>query len=595
MAIQAANQLQIKVGSVCQSNRGMAFFAIVAAPAVDWLTMLLILVVVLQLLAILFIILKRRKKPDHQLLAELKNLRTLIDAIPDYLYIKDLKHRFVVANASVAKNINRSKPQELIGKTDHDFFHKDLADKYRAAEQVVMSSGNAIINHLEPSIDDEGKRIYVSSTKVPLCDSQGRVIGLVGVGRNVTRERLSEMEITAKSEVIVRERNQLRSLIDNIPDCIYIKDKIGRIIVANKHFAQIVGYSHPGELLMKNDYQLFTKDLADRYSEQEQNVMLSGQITIHEEPIVTAKGQSILGSTTLIPFKDNMDVVIGVIGIRRDITDAKRVEYLQKLNALLEEKQKEIIMQAEELGSQKEQLERSNKELLTLNSTKDKFFSIIAHDLKNPFFAIASLSEIFLNDYGELPDQERIQLVRLINQSAQKTFNLFENLLNWARAQTNQIRYNPQIFDLKIVVEENLRLIQIAAKSKGITISNGIMGCNPVLADKDMISLVVRNLLSNAIKFTPPNGTVAIKCLASNEFVELSIEDNGVGIEEVKQRQLFKIEHQVNSLGTKGETGTGLGLIVCKEFVASNFGEIHVQSKPGVGSVFSITIPSARV
>jgi len=562
----------------------------------SWVLYLLIGLVIGLSIIIIVLITGRRFRADRRVLEERNQLRTLIDSLPDYLYIKDKKSRFIIANRSVAYNMNCNHPSQLIGKTDFDFYQKDLAEGFYADEQHVMVTNKPMINKIEPAVNRHGKRIYISSTKLPLHDSKGRVIGLVGVGRDITTEKMIELEVLSKNEVILKERNQLRTLIDNIPDCIYIKDTNGRILVANRRMAEVVGFDSPEELIMKTDSQLFPMDLANRYANLEKEVIHKGVVKTSEEPIITSKGVSIFGSITLIPLRNSEKEITGIIGIRRDISDLKRVEYLKELNQQMREKQEEILKQSEELNAQKEQLERSNSKLQTLNSTKDRFFSIIAHDLKNPFFAITSLAEIIINEYNEMPDDEKIQLVQLIKLSAQKTFSLFENLLHWARTQTNQIRFNPQIFDIRTLIEENIKFIEITADGKNITIKNSITTCYPILADKDMVNLVLRNLLSNAIKFTINGGSITLHCEnISDKFIKISVEDNGVGMDDETINKLFKIDHHVSTTGTAGETGTGLGLIVCKEFIEMNGGEISIVSKPNKGSSFSFTVPKASV
>ncbi|UCH15739.1 MAG: hypothetical protein JSV22_07170 [Bacteroidales bacterium] len=267
---------------------------------------------------------------------------------------------------------------------------------------------------------------------------------------------------------------------------------------------------------------------------------------------------------------------------------------LNNTNTLLEERQQQIEEQTEELMTQKEELEKANVHLSELNSTKDKFFSIIAHDLKNPFHSILGFSELLNKNYSELSEDEKYMYAELIYQSSKNTYSLLENLLQWARSQTNKIEFRPTNFSISEEVDENINMLQETINKKKISVIHDQKDSYDIYADRDMINTVIRNLLTNAIKFTPAGGEIFVNYLKKNDNIEVSIKDNGIGMSAEEADNLFRVDANISKTGTDGETGTGLGLIICKEFILKNGGTIQVESTPAKGSKFSFTVPAAR-
>ncbi len=233
----------------------------------------------------------------------------------------------------------------------------------------------------------------------------------------------------------------------------------------------------------------------------------------------------------------------------------------------------------------------SEENLKQLNSTKDRFFSIIAHDLRSPFTALLGLSEFILSNYEDLSREETREYTKLINDSARNLYNLLENLLNWARSQTNSIKYRPRTEDLNIIVCEVFDLLNVFAKNKKINLIAEIPKQTFAFFDSEMISTVLRNLIYNSIKFTKVNGEIRITVYNVDNQIAVSVCDNGIGISEKNIEKLFKLEKPYTTLGTAKEQGTGLGLFLCKEFVEKNKGVIWVESEIGKGSDFIFTLP----
>jgi two-component system, sensor histidine kinase and response regulator len=234
---------------------------------------------------------------------------------------------------------------------------------------------------------------------------------------------------------------------------------------------------------------------------------------------------------------------------------------------------------------------RQNKELKELNATKDKFFSIIAHDLRGPIGTMMQISE-FVTMKEEMDEETLYTFLESQKELSKNTFYLLENLLNWARSNTNQIEYYPEILDINTILKISIENIKIQATSKNITISANYMEHDQAYADDHMFRLIIRNLLSNAIKYTPQGGTISISATSGeNDSIIIAVKDTGIGMPQKIVENLFNMDVNNNRPGTDGESSNGLGLLLCKEFVEKNGGKIWVESEEGNGSVFYFTIP----
>lgn len=233
-----------------------------------------------------------------------------------------------------------------------------------------------------------------------------------------------------------------------------------------------------------------------------------------------------------------------------------------------------------------------SKKLIELNATKDRFFSIIAHDLRGPLGGIMGLTEIMADVNQYFTDEERIEMMADLSISARNTFNLLENLLEWSQMDRGFTEFKPKKLNLLDVVAECIGIVSEPAKVKMIGLTAQITNESLVYADENMLLTVIRNLLSNAIKFTPKGGAVSISAKAAeNNRMVVSVKDTGIGMKEELRSNLFRIDANTKRPGTEGEQSTGLGLLLCKEFVEKQGGEIWVKSSPNQGSVFNFTVP----
>lgn len=238
-------------------------------------------------------------------------------------------------------------------------------------------------------------------------------------------------------------------------------------------------------------------------------------------------------------------------------------------------------------------LRRANKKLGDLNAMKDKFFTIIAHDLKNPFNVLLGYSEILTDKDWELSVEEKEDYIKVIATTSKRTYNLLENLLYWARSHTNRIIISPRNINIKETLDETFALLSAHAAQKGIRFNVNIPEEANAYVDPEILKLVARNLVTNSLKFTPKEGSVDLTASRSGDFWNVSVKDTGIGIRPEDLKKLFSLDLTKSEQGTEGEKGTGLGLLVCYEFVLKSGGKIWAESELNKGTVFSFTIPAA--
>ncbi len=239
-------------------------------------------------------------------------------------------------------------------------------------------------------------------------------------------------------------------------------------------------------------------------------------------------------------------------------------------------------------------LRKSEDELRELNAQKDKFFSIIAHDLRSPFNSIIGYSELLLEQV-RMEDYDGIdKFAGIITKSSKQAMDLLSNLLEWAYSQTGKMAFDQEQIVLNTLIKKGLLLFDNIAAQKSITIKNDVPESLIIFADKSMISTVIRNLISNAIKFTREGGEVVVSARQNPEEVQVSVKDNGIGIAPGRAKQLFSFDTNISTPGTNKEKGTGLGLILCKEFIEKHGGSLWVESDEGKGSTFSFTLPCSN-
>lgn len=351
-------------------------------------------------------------------------------------------------------------------------------------------------------------------------------------------------------------------MINNLTVPVYYTDLEGSIQGCNASFEALMNRAADS---MKNRH--FTEVFTEASSAQAHGVdeqLLDSRNMINYETAITDSGGSVKEVVISKSIIKNLDgSVAGIIGVINDITEKRTAE-----RALVESEQK----------------------LRVANAMKDKFFSIISHDLKSPFSAILGISEILHDSYDELSDEDHKTFVSDLKNSAQKVFKLVENLLAWARSQRGEMQIRPEEVSLAALIDEMIELYTPLAKQRAITILSSVSPETHVAADKDMLSIVFRNLMNNAVKFNKDGGEVAVSAETEGRFAAITIRDVGIGIASEDFDKLFRIDSP-RTIGHSPYKGSGLGLILCKEYLDKMGGDIRVNSELGSYTEFVVRLP----
>ncbi|MFT5167615.1 MAG: PAS domain S-box-containing protein [Saprospiraceae bacterium] len=352
------------------------------------------------------------------------------------------------------------------------------------------------------------------------------------------------------------------TIFNNMGDSVFVKDDQSRLILVNDAFCEIFELPR-AEIIGKTLAEDVPPDERESFLKIDNQVLTDGLENINEESLTVRDGQTLMISTRKSRFIDSNGKKF-LVGAIRDITEHKEAEKV---------------------------LKESETKLRELNATKDKMFSIIAHDLRSPFNNILGLSEILIETVKELDVAKSEMYLGLINSSANNTLILLDNLLIWAKSQTGKIHYYSEKINVSTIIQKILQQSNSTAKTKNIALNQIGSDEIEIYSDVNMVEIILRNLISNAIKFTKPGGNINVFVISDQNHVEISISDNGVGINEATCKKLFDISTNIVSKGTANETGSGLGLILCKEFVEKLGGNIWVESEEGIGSDFKFTLP----
>jgi PAS domain S-box-containing protein len=499
----------------------------------------------------------KHKEMELQLVQERNLLRTIIDNLPDAIYAKDSAVRKTVANPADLKNMGCKTEAEALDKTDFEFYPKEIAAKLYEDDQAVLWKGQSVINREEKVVRPNGEVRWLLTTKIPWRNAAGKVVGLVGIGHDITKQKEAETKL-------IEERNLLRTIIENIPDCIYAKDGGARKIMANPADLKNLGSKTEANVLGKTDFEFFPKDIATKLFEDDQAVLWKGQSLINrEEKIIRADGEARWLLTTKVPWRDSNGKIIGLVGIGRDITSKKQLE-AQFLRA----------QRMESIG---------------------QLASGIAHDLNN-ILAPILISTALLRQ--KVQDKEGLDLLNSLEASAKRGADVVKQVLWFGRGLEGQREpVNP-----KQLLKEVVRIIS-ETFSKSIQVETDVAAdVHSIIGDQTQLHQVLLNLSVNArdampdggkLKLTARNSTVDTQFASSNTdakpglYVLFEVTDTGHGIPAEIRDRIFEPFFTTKELGK----GTGLGLSTTLSIVKSHGGFIALESEVGKGSTFQVYLP----
>ena len=352
------------------------------------------------------------------------------------------------------------------------------------------------------------------------------------------------------------------TILNNMGDAVFVKDSGSRLLLVNDAFCNLFNLPRT-KIIGKTLAENVSPDERESFLRKDKQVLSDGIDNINEEPLTIGMEEKRIISTRKSRFID-ADGNKFLVGVIRDITESKRAE---------------------------EVLRESEIQLRELNATKDKLFSIIAHDLRSPFNNILVLCDILKAQLSKSKDSKSEVYLDLIHSTAKNTLVLLENLLDWAKSQSGQIDFKTERTSISSVIQEILNLSRSLAQTKGISIQVTETDEIEVNSDKKILKTVFRNLISNAIKYSKPGGSIVISAIEEENKVKIIISDSGVGMDDKTLENLFGITTNTPLPGTLNEKGSGFGLVLCREFVEKLGGKIWVESEEGKGSDFIFTIP----
>ncbi|MBE0538479.1 MAG: GAF domain-containing protein, partial [Ignavibacterium sp.] len=525
---------------------------------------------------------------------ELQLQQYFMDYLPDSIYFKDVNSRFIKANKATLTKMGLSSFDELLGKTDFDIFFDEHAKLAKTDEDEIIKNRVSIVNKIEKETWRNGKITWASTTKIPLIDENDIVYGTFGITRDITDLKKSEDIKNAlyKISTAVTSLQNINELYAFIHSTISELMRAENFYIAIYHqetdtvsFPYFVDQVDAPPIERKagrglTEYILRTGEAHLIDAELDLKLREAGETSLIGEPT-----QIWLG----VPLKFE-NKTIGAIVVQ-DYSEATTYG----------EEEKEILIYVSEqiaLAIDKKRNEdriiKYSEELKELNAAKDKFFSIIAHDLKSPFHGLMGLTRMIVEEYETMTESEVKSYLQIIKDSTENTYKLIENLLEWSRLESGKLKYNPSVQNMFLMVENIRLLLNQNIHTKSINLRNKLDHQSSVWGDDMMLQSLMQNLISNAIKFTSDGGNIEVSENIFNDYVQFVVSDSGIGIKEENIDKLFRIDMSFTTLGTHQEKGTGLGLALCKEIVNIHGGEITVSSKAGEGTKIFFTLSKPK-
>ncbi len=529
-----------------------------------------------------------RKQAEETLRESEERFRSIFMNSTIGIYRTSLDGDVLMANPMLVEMLGYKSFEEL-QKRD---LSKNYSPEYQRSDFIQRIEKEGIIKGMESSWNRADNSIlYVRESARAFRDSEGRILYFEGMVEDITERKHKELEIQIQSEIghSVSPSSNLTELMQ------MIHSSLRKVVYAENCFFAL--YDENTGLFSFPYY-------VDQFDTSPQPLELAKSYTSY----VFHSGKSLIIATQVFQqLKDQKKIeligsvapsLIGVVlQISSRIIGVLVLQHYQEENIYKEEHLRFLDSIASQIANvierrrAKEDLEKSEANLRESNATKDKFFSIISHDLKSPFNAIVGFSDILVEQVREKNLEGIEEYAKIIQDSSQRAMDLLMNLMEWSRSQTGRMEFSPQYLDIDVLINDATELLSDVAHQKLIAISRELPQNIRVFADKAMIGTLLRNLISNAIKFTYPGGSIVVSAEQKQDELKVTISDNGIGINADAMGKLFRIEESYSTKGTQNEQGTGLGLILCKEFIEKHGGKIWAESEVGKGSKFSFTIP----
>ncbi|HNV51814.1 MAG TPA: PAS domain-containing sensor histidine kinase, partial [Tenuifilaceae bacterium] len=497
----------------------------------------------------------RRSIAEKALIINENQLRCITDNISDVVFTTDMDLNTKYVSPSIFK---------LTGETPEAYINKKIERKHPIDSLRLIKS--ALTEELEkeknPSIDKkrtriievelykkDGSKIYVSTHLSFIRDNQGNAIGFQGITRDITKRKLAEM-------ALLESRKKLNTVVETIPDLLFHFNREGKFVNFYQTSKTHQLFIEPSNFIGKSIYEVLDKPLADKIQKAINKTLHKNSYEFEYE---TYNGEMKYFHARCAQLNEHEIIIIS-----SDISKLKKTE---------------------------NQLKQNSKELKQLNAAKDRFMQILAHDLRNPFNVLLGFSELLIRNFKNYDDDLIKYYLDIIKQTSERTYLMLDELLLWSKSQAGKLPFEPSNINLSELIASIYSETKTNAQRKNITIKLSVPDNFQIIADGNMLKTVIRNLVSNAIKFTRKDGEITIDTHLDDSKVVIAIADNGIGISKTDQEKLWNNSNPHSTVGTDNEKGTGLGLLLCKDFVEKHGGKIWVESEEGFGSNFKIQLP----
>ena len=526
-------------------------------------------------------IIQESERRFRELLGNIKLISLMLDSNGHIVYLNDY-----------ACDLLGYTPQEALGK---NWINSFIPDPDMRNEMHLQFSKDNIPHSFERYIvSKSGEKKLVRWTNTILRDPEGNLAGTASIGEDITEKKLIEDFLDFRFKLIeIANKNSLDKILQFIIDTAekFTNSKIGFLHFFEPDKNSILLHTWSTNTLEK---MCKAQSKGSHYTIEKAGVWTKAiwqkKPIIHNdfESVPNKKGfpagHTPVTKELVFPFFYN-DRIAAILGVGNKDENYDQTD-IEKISLIADSAWNVIYAKVME-----EDLKKSETRLRESNSTKDKFFSIIAHDLKSPFLGLLGFSKMLVDDYDSLQDEEKKQYINGIHNLADNTYKLLTNLLDWSQLQRSRMELNPEILNLYENLICAVQLIKGTAEQKSISIETKVDDGINVKADKNMLETILRNVISNAIKFSYPNSKIFVSAKNLGDLVEICVKDFGLGINEDCRNNLFQIDKNISTRGTDNESGTGLGLILCKEMVELNGGKIWIESEEFKGTTVYFTIP----
>jgi PAS domain S-box-containing protein len=503
------------------------------------------------------------KRAEESIIHERRMLRTLIDNLPDMIYIKDIECRKVIANIADIKNIGFEDEKEVLGKTDIELFPGPIGERGYNDDLMVTGTGEKIIGREEDFVDAKGVRRWLLTTKIPLFDKDGKITGLVGVGHDITERKLADEDLQISEK-------QLSTIYKTVGDVIYYlaieAEGIYRFISVSQTFYNVTGLS-PEMIIGKLVTEVIPQPSLSLVLEKYKQAIEEKTIVKWEETSEYPTGK-LIGEVSITPVVDNNGLCTHLVGSVHDITNMKLAE-------------KELI-------KAKEKAEESDR-------LKTAFLHNISHEVRTPMNAIVGFSDLILD--SDLTPEMRNEFIQTIVQSSNQLLSIISQIVSMATIETGQ----EKIYEKEISLNSIFRIVSDQFRSEALRKNISLKSNTELMANEDKIKTdetkliqIISNLLGNALKFTK-KGSIDFGYAVKDKYLEFYFKDTGIGIPKDLQEKVFERFRQVETTMSREYEGAGLGLSISKAYVELLGGKIWLTSRLGEGSVFYFTIPYNKV